>query len=88
MVKNLKRLTTQEEKYSAEFEDALKQFSEFMENTKDVYLAGLSEQRIVIQSATFKIKAAYRKNLIRLSCLTASMIYLNYWKKNRGTICS
>ena len=83
MEENLKRLTKQEEKYAAELEDALKQFSEFMENTKDVYLAGLSEQRIVIQSATFKIKAAYRKNLIRLSCLTASGMFLNYWGKKQ-----
>ena len=61
---NLKRLTKQEEKYAAELEDALKQFSELREQAKDVDLAELSEQRIAlqgekIQSATFKIKAAY-----------------------------
>lgn len=61
---NLKRLTKQEEKYAAELEDALKQFSELREQAKDVDSAELSEQRIAlqgekIQSATFKIKAAY-----------------------------
>lgn len=64
MEENLKRLTKQEEKYAAELEDALKQFSELREQAKDVDSAELSEQRIAlqgekIQSATFKIKAAY-----------------------------
>ena len=64
MEENLKRLTKQEEKYAAELEDALKQFSELREQAKDVDSAELSEQRIAlqgekIQSATSKIKAAY-----------------------------
>ena len=64
MEENLKRLTKQEEKYAAELEDALKQFSELREQAKNVDSAELSEQRIVlqgekIQSATSKIKAAY-----------------------------
>ena len=64
MEENLKRLTKQEEKYAAELEDALKQFSELKEQAKNVDSAELSEQRIVlqgekIQSATSKIKAAY-----------------------------
>lgn len=59
-----KRLTKQEEKYAAELEDALKQFSELREQAKDVDSAELSEKRIAlqgekIQSATSKIKAAY-----------------------------
>ena len=63
MEENLKRLTKQEEKYAAELEDALKQFSELREQAKNVDLAELSEQRIAlqgekIQSATSKIKAA------------------------------
>lgn len=64
MEENLKRLTKQEEKYAAELEDALKQFSELKEQAKNVDSAELSEQRIAlqrekIQSATSKIKAAY-----------------------------
>ena len=64
MEENLKRLTKQEEKYAAELEEALKQFSELKEQAKNVDSAELSEQRIVlqgekIQSATSKIKAAY-----------------------------
>lgn len=64
MEENLKRLTKQEEKYAAELEDALKQFSELREQAKNVDSAELSEQRIAlqgekIQSATSKIKAAY-----------------------------
>ena len=64
MEENLKRLTKQEEKYAAELEDALKQFSELRAQAKDVDSAELSEQRIAlqgekIQSATSKIKAAY-----------------------------
>ena len=63
MEENLKRLTKQEEKYAAELEDALKQFSELREQAKNVDSAELSEQRIAlqgekIQSATSKIKAA------------------------------
>ena len=64
MEEKLKRLTKQEEKYAAELEDALKQFSELKEQAKNVDSAELSEQRIAlqrekIQSATSKIKAAY-----------------------------
>ena len=64
MEENLKRLTKQEEKYAAELEDALKQFSELREQAKDVDSTELSEQRIAlqgekIQSATSKIKTAY-----------------------------
>ena len=64
MEENLKRLTKQEEKYAAELEDALKQFSELREQAKNVDSAELLEQRAALQSdkiqaATFKIKAAY-----------------------------
>ena len=64
MEENLKRLTKQEEKYAAELEDALKQFSELKEQAKNVDSAKLSEQRIAlqgekIQSATSKIKETY-----------------------------
>ena len=64
MEENLKRLTKQEEKYAAELEDALKQFSELREQAKNVDSAELLEQRAAlqsdkIQSATSKIKAAY-----------------------------
>ena len=64
MEENLKRLTKQEEKYAAELEDALKQFSELREQAKNVDSMELAEQRIAlqrekIQSATSKIKAAY-----------------------------
>ena len=64
MEENLKRLTKQEEKYAAELEDALKQFSELREQAKNVDSMELAEQRIALQrekipSATSKIKAAY-----------------------------
>ena len=64
MEENLKRLTKQEEKYAAELEEALKQFSELKEQAKNVDSAKLSEQRIAlqgekIQSATSKIKETY-----------------------------
>ena len=47
---NLKRLTKQEEKYAAELEDALKQFSELRDQAKNVDLAELLEQRAALQS--------------------------------------
>lgn len=64
MEENLKRLTKQEEKYAAELEDALKQFSELREQAKNVDSMELAEQRAAlqpdkIQAATSKIKAAY-----------------------------
>lgn len=64
MKENLKRLTKQEEKYAAELEDALKQFSELREQAKNVDSAELLEQRAALQSdkiqaATSKIKTAY-----------------------------
>lgn len=64
MEKNLERLTKQEEKYTAELESALEQFSELREQAKNVDSAELFEQRAAlqsdkIQSATSKIKAAY-----------------------------
>ena len=64
MEENLKRLTKQEEKYAAELEDALKQFSELREQAKNVDSAELLEQRAALQSDkiqadTSKIKAAY-----------------------------
>ena len=64
MEENLKRLTKQEEKYAAELEDALKQFSELREQAKNVDSAELLEQRVALQSdkiqaATSKIKAVY-----------------------------
>ena len=67
MEEKLKRLTKQEEKYAAELEDALKQFSELREKAKDVDSAELLEQRAALQSnkiqaAASKIKAAYREN--------------------------
>ena len=60
----MKRLTKQEEKYAAELEDALKQFSELREQAKNVDSAELLEQRAALQSdkiqaATSKIKSAY-----------------------------
>ena len=64
MEENLKRLTKQEEKYAAELEDALKQFSELRGQAKNVDSVELLEQRAALQSdkiqtATSKIKAAY-----------------------------
>ena len=64
MEKNLERLTKQEEKYAAELEDALKQFSELREQTKNVDSMELAKQRAAlqpdkIQAITSKIKAAY-----------------------------
>ena len=64
MEENLKRLTKQEEKYAAELEDALKQFSELREQAKNVDSAELLKQRAALQSDkiqadTSKIKAAY-----------------------------
>ena len=64
MEENLKRLTKQEEKYAAELEDALKQFSELREQTKNVDSMELAKQRAAlqpdkIQAITSKIKAAY-----------------------------
>ena len=64
MEENLKRLTKQEEKYAAELEEALKQFSELKEQAKNVDSAELLEQRAALQSDqiqadTSKIKAAY-----------------------------
>lgn len=64
MEENLKRLTKQEEKYAAELEDALKQFSELREQAKNVDSAELLEQRAALQSdkiqaVTSKIKEAY-----------------------------
>ena len=64
MEENLKRLTKQEEKYAAELEDALKQFSELREQAKNVDSAELLEQRAALQSdkiqaATSKIKETY-----------------------------
>ena len=64
MEENLKRLTKQEEKYAAELEEALKQFSELKEQAKNVDSAELLEQRAALQSdkiqaATSKIKTAY-----------------------------
>lgn len=64
MEENLKRLTKQEEKYAAELEDALTQFSELREQAKNVDSAELLEQRAALQSdkiqaVTSKIKTAY-----------------------------
>lgn len=60
----MKRLTKQEEKYAAELEDALTQFSELREQAKNVDSAELLEQRAALQSdkiqaVTSKIKTAY-----------------------------
>lgn len=41
----MKRLTKQEEKYAAELEDALKQFSELREQAKNVDTATLTSTR-------------------------------------------
>ena len=64
MEENLKRLTKQEEKYAAELEDALKQYAELQEQSKEADSAELSEQRTAlhpdkIQAATSKLKTAY-----------------------------
>lgn len=64
MEEKLKRLTKQEEKYAAELEDALTQFSELREQAKNVDSAELLEQRAALQSdkiqaVTSKIKTAY-----------------------------
>ena len=82
----MKRLTKQEEKYAAELEDALKQFSELREQAKNVDSAELLEQRLPCNQRKFKLplprlKRHTEKNLIRLSCLTASVMFLNYWEK-------
>ena len=50
MEKNLERLTKQEEKYTAELESALEQFSELREQAKNVDSAELFEQRAALQS--------------------------------------
>ena len=64
MERNLERLTQQEEKYVAELDTALIQFTELKEQEKEVDYIALSEQRAVlrpdtIQAVTSKLKMAY-----------------------------
>lgn len=64
MERNLERLTQQEEKYVAELDTALIQFTELKEQEKEVNYVALFEQRAVlrpdtIQAVTSKLKMAY-----------------------------
>ena len=64
MERNLERLTQQEEKYVAELDTALIQFTELKEQEKEVDYIALFEQRAVlrpdtIQAVTSKLKMAY-----------------------------
>ena len=64
MERNLERLTQQEEKYVAELDTALIQFTELKEQEKEVDYVALFEQRAVlrpdtIQAVTSKLKMAY-----------------------------
>ena len=64
MERNLERLTQQEEKYVAELDTALIQFTELKEQEKEVDYIALFEQRAVlrpdtIQAFTSKLKMAY-----------------------------
>ena len=64
MERNLERLTQQEEKYVAELDTALIQFTELKEQEKEVDYIALFEQRAVlrpdtIQAVTYKLKMAY-----------------------------
>ena len=66
MERNLERLTQQEEKYVAELDTALIQFTELKEQEKEVDYIALFEQRAVlrpdtIQAVTSKLKMAYRE---------------------------
>lgn len=64
MERNLERLTQQEEKYVAELDTALIQFTELKEQEKEVDSVALFEQRAIlrpdtIQAVTSKLKRAY-----------------------------
>ena len=64
MERNLERLTQQEEKYVAELDTAMIQFTELKEQEKEVDSVALFEQRAVlrpdtIQAITSKLKRAY-----------------------------
>ena len=64
MERNLERLTQQEEKYVAELDTAMIQFTELKEQEKEVDSVALFEQRAVlrpdtIQAVTSKLKMAY-----------------------------
>ena len=88
MEENLKRLTKQEEKYAAELEEALKQFSELKEQAKmwirqNSQNSGSSYRERRFNLPLPRSKRHMEKNLIRLSCLTASVMFLNYWGKKQ-----
>ena len=69
MERNLERLTQQEEKYVAELDTAMIQFTELKEQEKEVDYVALFEQRAVlrpdtIQAVTSKLKMAYGENFV------------------------
>ena len=69
MERNLERLTQQEEKYVAELDTALIQFTELKEQEKEVDYIALFEQRAVlrpdtIQAVTSKLKMAYGEKFV------------------------
>ena len=90
----MKRLTKQEEKYAAELEDALKQFSELRDQAKNVDLAELLEQRAALQSdknqaAASKIKTAYGEKFDLLGkavIINGGDTYVAEYKERYGTI--
>ena len=69
MERNLERLTQQEEKYVAELDTTLIQFTELKEQEKEVDYVALFEQRAVlrpdtIQAVTSKLKMAYGEKFV------------------------
>lgn len=69
MERNLERLTQQEEKYVAELDTTLIQFTELKEQEKEVDYVALFEQRAVlrpdtIQDVTSKLKMAYGEKFV------------------------
>ena len=69
MERNLERLTQQEEKYVAELDTAMIQFTELKEQEKEVDYVALFEQRAVlrpdtIQAVTSKLKMAYGEKFV------------------------
>ena len=90
MEENLKRLAKHEEDLLPSWKMPLKQFSELREPGKkcEAHSMELAERadRLTgekIQSATSRSKRHMEKNVIRLSCLTANVMFLNYWKKKQ-----
>ena len=87
-MEEIETLTKQEEKYAAELEEALKQFSELKEQAKNVDSADSQNSGSSYRERRFNLplprsKRHMEKNLIRLSCLTASVMFLNYWGKKQ-----